>query len=65
MKKYIVKGMVCNHCKAHVAKAIRNLAEVENVEIKLDSGEMFVEGNVSADKIIKAVEEIGYECREA
>lgn len=65
MKKYIVTGMVCNHCKSHVAKAIRDVAGVKNVEINLDSGDVFVEGDASADKIIKAVKEIGYECREA
>lgn len=60
-KKFKVDGMMCNHCRANVEKNIKALQGVENVEVDLVSGIAVVEGNISDDEVIKAIEGIGYQ----
>lgn len=59
-KQFKVDGMMCNHCRANVEKSIKNLQGVENVEVDLASGIAVVEGNVSDEEVIKAIESLGY-----
>ncbi|MBQ4205476.1 MAG: heavy-metal-associated domain-containing protein [Bacteroidales bacterium] len=59
-KKFKVDGMMCNHCRANVEKSIKNLKGVEHVEVDLASGIAVVEGNVSDEEVIKAIEGLGY-----
>ncbi|MBQ2187282.1 MAG: permease [Bacteroidales bacterium] len=59
-KKFKVDGMMCNHCRANVEKSIKNLKGVEHVEVDLSSGIAVVEGNVSDEEVVKAIESLGY-----
>ena len=57
-----VEGMQCGHCKAHVEKALGEVAGVVSAQVDLDAGTATVAltGEVS-DAILKdAVENAGY-----
>ncbi len=61
VRTYIVVGMTCKNCKAHVENDIRNLEGVEEVIADLATGEVKVSGNsLDPDKIKNAVEQGGY-----
>ena len=55
-----VTGMTCNHCKAHVEKALLKVSGVEQVEVILEKGEAVVNGSAIREDLIKAVEDAGY-----
>ena len=59
-KKVMIEGMMCQHCVAHVTKALNALPGVTAV-VDLDSKSAVVTGDVSDDAIRAAVEEAGYE----
>ena len=60
-EKYNVTGMTCASCSAHVQKAVSAVNGVENASVNLLTGVMEVEGNVSADSVIQAVRNAGYD----
>lgn len=60
MKQYIVTGMTCAACQAHVEKAVGDLKEVDSVSVSLLTNSMRVEGNADPDEVIQAVEKAGY-----
>ncbi len=60
MDKYMVTGMSCAACQARVEKAVKEVDGVTSCSVNLLTNSMGVEGNVSKDKIIKAVEDAGY-----
>ena len=57
-----VEGMMCEHCKARVEKALAALENVEKVDVDLKKGTAIVKSKVELDGDIlkKAVEEQGY-----
>ena len=61
-QKFIVTGMTCSACSAHVDKAVRRLPGVSEVNVNLLSGSMTVDwqGSLTADDIISAVAKAGY-----
>ena len=59
-----VEGMSCNHCRASVDNAIRNLKGVKDVEVDLPTGRAVVHGKVDMKAIRKAVESIGFKLKE-
>ena len=62
-QKFIVTGMTCSACSAHVEKAVRKLPDVSNVAVDLLGGSMRVEYDetkLSPDGIIAAVTGAGY-----
>lgn len=64
MKKIItIIGMQCNHCKMSVEEALLQLEGITKVEVDLDKKIATIEINqeVSNEKIIEAIEEIGFE----
>lgn len=64
MKKIItIVGMQCNHCKMSVEETLLQLEGVTKVEVDLDKKIATIEINqeVSNEKIIEAIEEIGFE----
>ena len=63
MKQFIVTGMTCASCQAHVEKAVRKLPGVKNVTVSLLTNSMAVEGEETEGSIIKAVEDAGYGAR--
>ncbi len=60
MDQYVVTGMTCAACQAHVEKAVSKLENVDSVSVSLLTNSMSVEGSATADEVIKAVEDAGY-----
>lgn len=58
-----VDGMTCDHCKANVEKALKELTFVENAEVNLDNKNAEVKYFGAADEkaIEEAINEAGYE----
>lgn len=60
MKQFVVTGMTCAACQAHVEKAVSKLNDVSLVSVSLLTNSMAVEGSASDEEIIQAVEDAGY-----
>lgn len=58
-----IKGMMCQHCVAHVKKALEGVSGVSKVEVSLENKNAVIEARVTvADEALKAaVSEAGYE----
>ncbi|MCL6477786.1 MAG: cation transporter [Peptococcaceae bacterium] len=55
--------MSCNHCKAAVEKALKNLPGVSDVSVDLPGGTvrvMYDPGSVNHEKIARAIDQAGY-----
>ena len=61
-QKFLVTGMTCSACSAHVDKAVRKLEGVQDVNVNLLGGTMTVnwQGDLTADDIVAAVVKSGY-----
>ena len=65
-EKFIVTGMTCSACSAHVERAVARLDGVKTVSVNLLTGVMiaeFDEKAVSAEKIVQSVVVAGYGAR--
>ena len=60
MKQYDVTGMTCAACSARVEKAVNALPGVTACAVSLLTNSMSVEGDVSEQTVIAAVEKAGY-----
>ena len=60
MEQYNVTGMSCAACQARVEKAVSKVPGVESCSVSLLTNSMGVEGTVTHDAVIKAVEAAGY-----
>ncbi len=60
MKQYEVTGMSCAACSARVEKAVSQLPGVTACSVNLLTNAMGVEGDVSPETVIRAVEQAGY-----
>lgn len=60
MKQYNVTGMSCAACSARVEKAVSKLDGVTSCSVSLLTNTMGVEGDVSSEEVIAAVESAGY-----
>ena len=62
-KTIIVRGMMCQHCVAHVKKALESVEGVVSAEPDLENGsaQVTLSKNVSDDVLVKAVQDAGYE----
>lgn len=60
MKQYNVTGMSCAACSARVEKAVSKLDGVTSCSVSLLTNSMGVEGEVSPEDVIAAVESAGY-----
>ena len=62
-KTIIVRGMMCQHCVAHVKKALESVEGVVSAEPDLEKGsaQVTLSKNVSDDVLVKAVQDAGYE----
>ena len=60
-----VEGMMCQHCVAHVKKALEGVKGVSAVSVDLDTKTATVEAlsSVSVDALIAAVKDAGYESK--
>lgn len=66
MKKVLdIEGMMCQHCVAHVNKALNGVEGVEAVEVSLENKNAAVTlaADVSDDALVKAVVDAGYEVK--
>ena len=59
-EKYLVTGMSCAACQAHVENAVSGVDGVESCSVSLLTTSMSVTGTADPEKIIKAVEDAGY-----
>ncbi len=60
MTKYDVTGMSCAACSARVEKAVSALPGVESCSVNLLTNSMGVEGSLSPEEVIAAVQQAGY-----
>lgn len=60
MRQYNVTGMSCAACQTRVEKAVQGVPGVRECAVSLLTNSMGVEGEVSDEEIIKAVEKAGY-----
>jgi Cu2+-exporting ATPase len=60
MKQYKITGMTCASCQSHVEKAAAKIPGVKNASVSLLTNTLLVEGDVSDQAVIKAVESAGY-----
>ena len=60
MDRFDVTGMSCAACSARVEKAVSELPGVSSCAVNLLTNSMIVEGDASADEVIRAVERAGY-----
>ena len=62
--RFAVKGMTCGNCARHVTEAIREVAEVASVSVKLESGQAWVQWKLDAPPnpgaVIAAVKSAGF-----
>lgn len=55
-----VEGMSCQHCKASVEKALKEVPGVADVDVSLEDGFAIVRGSSGVEQLLKALEEAGY-----
>lgn len=60
MKKILIDGMMCTQCVNIVENRLKNLGGAGEVQVILESGEVFLEGNISDETIKAAIESEGY-----
>lgn len=61
-KSYRINGMMCNHCKTNVEKALARIEGVTAVRVDLGEGIAYIEGrNVDSNTVIATIRELGYE----
>lgn len=65
MMTFKISGMMCNHCRTNVEKAIAGLPGVDSVTVDLQNGSATVTGTVEASAVKAAVEALGYDCSES
>ncbi|MCX6237419.1 MAG: heavy metal-associated domain-containing protein [Bacteroidia bacterium] len=61
IKTYIVEGMTCKNCKAHVERSIKEIPGVDDVIADISNGQVRVSGDeINMLKVKQSVEESGY-----
>lgn len=58
---YDLKGMTCASCAMAIEKGVKKLPDLENVVVNYATEQLFVEGNVNDEAILKTIEKLGYE----
>lgn len=61
MEQYVIKGMSCAACSAHVEKAVSEVLGVTACSVSLLTNSMGVEGEAQVSAVIDAVKEAGFE----
>ncbi|MBQ9270188.1 MAG: heavy metal translocating P-type ATPase [Oscillospiraceae bacterium] len=56
-----IEGMMCQHCVAHVKKALEGVPGVETVEVSLEGNNAVVTGSADVEAMKAAVADAGYE----
>ncbi len=60
VKKYMVEGMTCNHCKMTISKIVEKLEGVKNYSVSLEEKILTVEGSFDESLLFSLIEEAGY-----
>ena len=62
-KEFIIKGMSCQNCVKRITNVLTNQEEIAKVDIDLETGKLKLElkEDLSANKIITLIEDLGYE----
>lgn len=61
IKTFIVEGMMCNNCKTHVEKNIKEITGIDEVLADLANNQVRVTGDdIDNLKIKESIEEMGY-----
>jgi copper chaperone len=59
---YLVEGMTCGHCKVAVTDEVSKVADVEGVDVDLDTKLVRVYGGgVDPAAVVAAIDEAGYD----
>ena len=62
-QQFKINGMMCNHCKANVEKALAGIEGVHSVHVELSEGIAYIKGeNIDTKKVISTINTLGYEC---
>ena len=56
-----IKGMMCEHCEAHVEEALKRVDGITSVRVDLSNGTAEVEGSAAKEALEEAVLNAGYE----
>ncbi|WP_426206035.1 heavy-metal-associated domain-containing protein [Pseudomonas sp. TWP3-1] len=60
MQVFNVEGMSCGHCVKAVTQAVQSLDPAASVRVDLAAKEVGVESALSAEQVIAAISEEGY-----
>ncbi|QXI23497.1 MULTISPECIES: cation transporter [Pseudomonas] len=63
MQVFNVQGMSCGHCVKAITTAVQALDTAASVRVDLAAKEVGVESALSADQVIAAIREEGYEVK--
>ena len=63
MRQFDVSGMSCSACSTRVEKAVSKLEGVRECSVSLLMNSLSVDGDVTDDAIIEAVEKAGYSAK--
>lgn len=58
-----LKGMTCAACAQAIEKGVKKLPGLDQVTVNLTTEQLFVEGQVDEDLIVKTVSKLGYEAQ--
>ena len=62
-KTMSIEGMMCQHCVAHVTKALTEVPGVTSVNVSLELKNAVVTGSADDKALIDAVEDAGYKVK--
>ncbi|MBN3861848.1 heavy-metal-associated domain-containing protein [Pseudomonas frederiksbergensis] len=65
MQVFNVEGMSCGHCVKAITEALQAKDPAASVRIDLAAKEVGVESALTADQVIAAITEEGYEVKQA
>ncbi|MDO4758389.1 MAG: permease [Rikenellaceae bacterium] len=60
-RRFAIRGMRCNHCRANVEKALAALEGVTSARVVLDEGAAYLTGNFSEEAVRTTVAKMGFE----
>ncbi|MEL1089046.1 heavy-metal-associated domain-containing protein [Pseudomonas sp. OB66] len=63
MQVFNVQGMSCGHCVKAITQAVQAMDPAASVRVDLAAKEVGVESALSADQVIAAIREEGYEVK--
>ncbi|CAI8923120.1 copper chaperone [Pseudomonas sp. IT-P253] len=65
MQVFNVEGMSCGHCVKAITQAVQTRDPAASVRVDLAAKEVGVESALTADQVIAAINEEGYEAKVA